>query len=663
MKKIVSLLMVMVMVVTLFTGCTPDEKEYYNIAKEMGKIGIIEGTTKIDINVDELFTYIEKQAKDSSITAEQAKYIAIAKEMLKQKQLELYMRYDKDNLELYFETYLVDKTTKVKDMVTTIIYKSDKLYINIEQLLDFAAKYELAKKETILNEKANGIKYISIDMATEVDSKIMTKFKNQMAKSEKLNQVIYRLIDELANKAMSDFSTEKLKKIGTNKFQISMTGTEVANIVLNLGEHFINNAPKYGDTLTTFLDSLTDNEFALLGEVGITREEFVTTAKTQIASAVESIKTDKNTAMDGIIAMRAALQLSQVKPFIESIKISETFEKTNGNEYNDTLDFSMDLASYIYYLSNQGGNARATADKENIREINNAVQRYEWDNGNFSIEDEPNIIQTLVEDGYLSFTPTNPYNTGEYKVSLIKNGTMTVMPDNTALYETENNEVKSQNVDSCKVSIKVTSNMKSLKTANIVAPTEGLVNVKDLENYAKHELKVNIDDGSYNEYVAKIPNNSSASKVIAHNMNVRVITNAIQRYEWDNNDQVDSIQKLITKGYLSQIPLNPLGTGDYTVILVDGKSKVMPESADNDLDIKIINDSSYLPARKVVEILGDEINWDAAIKKAYITVNGKNVYLEGIIINNRTYIKVRELEKVGYKIDWNEETREVGIEK
>lgn len=79
------------------------------------------------------------------------------------------------------------------------------------------------------------------------------------------------------------------------------------------------------------------------------------------------------------------------------------------------------------------------------------------------------------------------------------------------------------------------------------------------------------------------------------------------------------------------------------------------------LDVKIIEDRTYLPMRAVAEKFGEQVAWDANARKAYVIKDGAKIDMTGTIIDNRTYIKIRDFEKIGYQVEWNGEFRTVKI--
>lgn len=78
---------------------------------------------------------------------------------------------------------------------------------------------------------------------------------------------------------------------------------------------------------------------------------------------------------------------------------------------------------------------------------------------------------------------------------------------------------------------------------------------------------------------------------------------------------------------------------------------------ENKQDNRIINyfvhkDSLYLPLRYISEGFGEILYWDANIGSSFIIKDNVRYDFEGKIIANRTYVKARDFEKLGYKIEY-----------
>lgn len=72
--------------------------------------------------------------------------------------------------------------------------------------------------------------------------------------------------------------------------------------------------------------------------------------------------------------------------------------------------------------------------------------------------------------------------------------------------------------------------------------------------------------------------------------------------------------------------------------------------------VALVNEEGriYVPMRKLAEGMGYEVEWDAEESKAYVIADDKKVDMSGLIVNDTTFIKVRDFEKLGLIIDYNE---------
>ncbi|WMJ78231.1 MULTISPECIES: copper amine oxidase N-terminal domain-containing protein [unclassified Sedimentibacter] len=69
----------------------------------------------------------------------------------------------------------------------------------------------------------------------------------------------------------------------------------------------------------------------------------------------------------------------------------------------------------------------------------------------------------------------------------------------------------------------------------------------------------------------------------------------------------------------------------------------------------LIDERVYLPLRYIGESFGEEVEWDDANKKAYIVRDGQKTDMTGVLVDSTTMVKIRDFEKLGYKIDYIQE--------
>lgn len=92
-----------------------------------------------------------------------------------------------------------------------------------------------------------------------------------------------------------------------------------------------------------------------------------------------------------------------------------------------------------------------------------------------------------------------------------------------------------------------------------------------------------------------------------------------------------------TKGYL-------LNATDYEVV-----------------DLINLEGTYYVPCKPITNLLGQSVTWNPKSKSAYATIKDKQIPLQGIIKNGTFYLKVRELEKLGFIIDYSNQIDDITL--
>lgn len=69
-------------------------------------------------------------------------------------------------------------------------------------------------------------------------------------------------------------------------------------------------------------------------------------------------------------------------------------------------------------------------------------------------------------------------------------------------------------------------------------------------------------------------------------------------------------------------------------------------------DIIVRDGRAYLPLRGICDVLGENVTWNKTERKAYIAKDGKNIAMNGILENGKSFVGLREFEKLGYTVDF-----------
>jgi hypothetical protein len=87
---------------------------------------------------------------------------------------------------------------------------------------------------------------------------------------------------------------------------------------------------------------------------------------------------------------------------------------------------------------------------------------------------------------------------------------------------------------------------------------------------------------------------------------------------------------------------------DYVWMSIEFISGYDWDSADSNIE----NGTMYLPMRQICEWFGEEVFWDKKERKAYVIRGEDKIEMTGKIVNDRTLVKIRDFEKLGYTVDY-----------
>lgn len=83
----------------------------------------------------------------------------------------------------------------------------------------------------------------------------------------------------------------------------------------------------------------------------------------------------------------------------------------------------------------------------------------------------------------------------------------------------------------------------------------------------------------------------------------------------------------------------------------------------SDMETSIENDRTYVPIRQVAEAFREKTGWDKEKRQAFVERDKERIYFAGIVKDGRVFVSVKEFEKLGYEIDWDELNRIITIKK
>ena len=82
-----------------------------------------------------------------------------------------------------------------------------------------------------------------------------------------------------------------------------------------------------------------------------------------------------------------------------------------------------------------------------------------------------------------------------------------------------------------------------------------------------------------------------------------------------------------------------------------------------EIEVKAIlkDNYNYFPMRQISEMFGETVVWEKSTGEIYVLRDGQKIDMSGFVKDYRTYVKLRDFEKLGYQIDYEKDPDFGGI--
>jgi len=178
----------------------------------------------------------------------------------------------------------------------------------------------------------------------------------------------------------------------------------------------------------------------------------------------------------------------------------------------------------------------------------------------------------------------------------------------------------------------------------------------DLVKGSKIKEEVYKDGNTYNEI--------SEAVVVVEDVNMgsfisntKITPDTVEKVALTGN--VITMEELETLYDKTENRINPIQKMDLEWYPEDTEAMVTSTRLEGNTDFDfqsylIMEGRIYLPLRYICESFGEEVAWDDATKTAYIIRGEEKINMTGIIVDSKTMIKVRDFEKLGYTVSYQQ---------
>ena len=321
-KRWLALLLVLLMGMSLLSGCSPAEKGYYSLMSEANTQLVFEDTGSYTVDLAAL--------PSSMFTGQDALSAQTLSNALGQMRIEYKGQVDMRQQVFHYDYVILNSHTRTQQGAFSIVYKNGVMYIKIDQLMSLIKDFCTPAERDNLDRVFAGVEWVSLsdqDM-TGLSPGSQAGISGQLLYNSSGQQLLFKkLFDGLVNDVYNDYSTSLVTQSG-NKYTMTLRGSDLMDVFKSGAVYTINNVDKLSQSLKNFLNSLSPAEAAQLGLTHDVRLE----ALQSLDEMVLEVKQDSQSAIREIESMSTASETELLK-IINDSEITSSIEKSGNSTY------------------------------------------------------------------------------------------------------------------------------------------------------------------------------------------------------------------------------------------------------------------------------------------------------------------------------------------
>ncbi len=321
-KRWLALLLVLLMGISLISGCSPAEKSYYSLMSEANTQPVFEDIGSYTVDLAAL--------PSSMFTGQDALSAQTLSNVLGQMRIEYMGRVDMRQQVFQYNCVILDNQTRSQEGTFSIAYKNGVMYIKIDQLMSLIKDFCTPAERDNLDRIFAGVEWVSLGdrEMNGLSPGSQAGISSQLLHNSSGQQFLFKkLFDGLVNDVYSDYSTGLVTQSG-NKYTMTLRGSDFMDVFKSGAVYTINNIDKLSLSLKSFLNGLTPAEVAQLGLTYDARLE----AMQSLDEMVLEVKQDSRNAIREIETMSTGSETELLK-IINDSEIESSIEKSGNSTY------------------------------------------------------------------------------------------------------------------------------------------------------------------------------------------------------------------------------------------------------------------------------------------------------------------------------------------
>ncbi len=357
MKRLFSMLLVTLLTVSTFVGCTGKELSFYKLSKEMTTLAQskpVHSEGKVSISLDTLPEELTGDDLDESEKEVVDKVVALFND----NSFVYTMDSDVQSKKLSMEFEIQSKDGEMTPLLK-VVRDVDTTYVKLDDYFDyikglvatFASEEDVIAFEDELNNLLGDMEYISIsddeliDFYAELITSSMGQDQADMIKKEfesaldpeaqnNLVDAQYKFFDDILAKGYRNYSFDIVNKEGINAYSMTLDADNLGDTAIGFLQYSLDNSQTLIDVVKDYITNLSDEEYSLL--VGIyamdtLNKDVMMDAMDQIADDLETNKADYKEQLQQAVVLYNGMY----KAYIEGSKLQITLGKTKDTYTRD----------------------------------------------------------------------------------------------------------------------------------------------------------------------------------------------------------------------------------------------------------------------------------------------------------------------------------------
>ncbi|MGE5458916.1 MAG: hypothetical protein ACM3NJ_00540, partial [Methanobacterium sp.] len=310
----------------MLSGCSPVEKEYYNLIMEAGSQKVYESSGCMEINVAQLPAEI---FEDDEILSKEK-----VQQALNQYRIDYWCKTDLNQGLVQLDMNVVDKTTEEKRASIRMIFRDDTCYIKVDEFISYLKEFCDAKDKQELDKVFGDVEYISInyqDIESALEPEQRDAFKGDILENAVEQQMVWRnFYDSLVYNVYDEYTGSLISK-NNNQYTFTLRGSELVENAKPIAIYTLNNIDKLGRALETVLTGLTQEQAAYLGLNSKHKEELLS----DIDDMVLDVNQNRSRYLQTIETIPADAQ-EKINSILRDSEMNSMIEKVDNRTYKDS---------------------------------------------------------------------------------------------------------------------------------------------------------------------------------------------------------------------------------------------------------------------------------------------------------------------------------------